>query len=424
MVSRPPSVRRVSTSRPRALVSLSLATFALTTVFAGGGAAVAAESRPDARIIKACVDLDSGQLRIVPKIAQCRPGEKPLRWIRRDEGPRGPRGQQGETGPTGATGATGATGTTGAIGANGATGATGANGATGATGANGATGAAGTTGATGATGATGLTGATGGIGPAGPTGPVGAPGPTGATGATGAPGVVGQIGPVGPTGPPGLIGATGTTGATGATGPAGATGPIGPIGATGPTGAPGQAGVDGRDGANGSGAMLSSSSGLAPSTTTTTLGGIVNTVAVLPISGAGSLSVVPVGDQIDARGPGGVAGLAQPITGNRALTGMTGTFTSSSPVSLVGTTLQLKVQVWTSTTPGGAFTPLPGATCLLAPAVTGVVSVGFVASCTTPGLSIPLANQNQAILVVSSEVQGLDLATNLTGFWSAGLTLS
>ncbi|MFI5428621.1 hypothetical protein [Aeromicrobium sp. UC242_57] len=46
-------------------------------------------------------------------------------------------------------------------------------------------------------------------------------------------------------------------------------------------------------------------------------------------------------------------------------------------------------------------------------------------NCTTTGLSIPITNQTQAILVVRSDVvAGLDTTTTLNGYWSAGLTLS
>jgi hypothetical protein len=59
--------------------------------------------------------------------------------------------------------------------------------------------------------------------------------------------------------------------------------------------------------------MLSSSSGQI-ATTTTGPGGVSSTVAVLPISGAGSVSNVSiVGGTIDAT-TSAVAGLAQPIT--------------------------------------------------------------------------------------------------------------
>lgn len=233
----------VSTALPRTFASLSIAALALTAVVGTGGTAVAAgKTKQDSQLIRACIKLETGKIRIVDKSTSCRRGEARIIWLRGTDPRKGKEGARGATGAKGATGATGLTGATGAAGATGATGAAGATGATGAEGSagtTGATGATGATGLTGATGATGLTGATGGIGPAGPTGANGATGATGAVGATGAAGATGtagDIGPAGATGPTGATGATGPTGATGAAGATGATGATGPAGATGAAG--------------------------------------------------------------------------------------------------------------------------------------------------------------------------------------------
>ncbi|MCR1782866.1 hypothetical protein KVF89_10005 [Nocardioides carbamazepini] len=353
------------TFRPRALTSLSLATLATATLIAAGGAAQAAErAKPDVRVISACFSVKTGKIRIVKNVDRCRRGEDHIRWIRGADRNRGPQGEAGASGASGAVGATGAAGPVGP------------------------------------TGSAGAAGATGGIGPAGPIGPAGA------TGATGAAGTAGGVGPAG---------------ATGAIGPAGATGAVGPAGPTGATGATGDVGPAGPAG---SGAMLSSSSGAAV-TTTTVLGGMGNTVTVLPINGTGSVSGVSiVGGTIDATG-NGIAGLAQPITGDRTLTGIDGYFTNSVAMALIGTTLGLEVQLWTSSTPNNIFAPVPGATCTLGPSLTGILAIGAVADCTTTGLAVPLTNQTQAILVVRADITaGLDMVTALSGYWSAGLKLS
>lgn len=354
----------VPTSRPRALAALSVAALALTTVVGTGGTAVAADkTKQDARVIRACFKEKTGKIRIVDESTSCRRGEARLLWLRGSDSTRGKRGPKGAKGDTGARGAKGATGATGAAGPAGATGAT------------------------------------------GDIGPAGAIGPTGATGAAGAAGAAGDIGPAGPAGAAGPVGPEGPAGPAG---PAGATGSAGPAGPAGPAG---------------SGAMLSSSSGQV-ATTTTVLGGAANTVAVLPISGSGSVSNVSIASgTIDATNSN-VAGLAQPITGNRTLTSINGYFTNTTAMSLIGSTLTARVEVWTSPTPNNAFTPVPGATCTLAPALTGILAMGMVTNCTTTGLSIPITNQTQAILVVRSDVTGLASATTLSGYWSAGLTLS
>ena len=115
-------------------------------------------------LIYACVNNNSGTIKIVSATTTCAYNEIQLVW--NADGVTGATGATGATGSTGATGPTGQTGPTGAAGATGETGPIGPTGATGTSGATGARGATGATGANGATGATGGTGATGATGPA------------------------------------------------------------------------------------------------------------------------------------------------------------------------------------------------------------------------------------------------------------------
>lgn len=119
-------------------------------------------------VIDACVNNNSGELKIVVAGATCPNNWTGLHW--NAQGLTGATGATGATGPQGRSGAIGVTGATGSQGLTGLTGATGATGATGVDGVPGQNGADGATGATGANGATGATGATGLQGPAGPAG--------------------------------------------------------------------------------------------------------------------------------------------------------------------------------------------------------------------------------------------------------------
>ncbi|MCW2832081.1 MAG: BclB C-terminal protein [Nocardioides sp.] len=79
-----------------------------------------------------------------------------------------------------------------------------------------------------------------------------------------------------------------------------------------------------------------------------------------------------------------------------------------------------RVQPWTSSNQSNYFSPVPGATC------TTPVDISFpgsIAHCSATGLSVPLTNQTQAILVVRSENRS-GLPEDLFGYWSAGLQLS
>ena len=163
----------------------------------------------------ACVNNQSGNMRLASSAAACKGPEVFVQWsVQGAIGPTGPQGLKGDTGATGAPGAVGPTGPQGPQGVSGLKGDTGA------------------------------TGAPGAIGPTGPQGVAGLKGDTGATGAAGA------VGPTGPQGPQGVAGLNGANGAVGPTGPAGT---AGAAGAVGPTGPQGPAGADGADGADGAG---------------------------------------------------------------------------------------------------------------------------------------------------------------------------
>jgi len=336
----------------------------------------------------------------------------------------------GITGATGATGATGSVGATGATGA-GVTGATGA-GATGATGSAGATGATGSTGETatataGATGATGTAGATGATGSAGATGATGA-GVTGATGTAGATGATGTAGATGATGA-GVTGATGSAGATGATGSAGVTGATGTAGVTGATGAgvtgaTGTAGVTGATGATGSGAIIPYSSGL-PVAMTTVLGGLLNTSSAVGF-GSSATNISITGGTIDLTGAAGTLlnfAFSVPRTGT--ITSMAAYFSATASVSLVGTTVTITAQLYRSTTPNNTFTAVPGALVTLSPPLTGLIALGTISSGNTTGLSIPVTVGERLLLVFTSTVTaGIDVATTVAGYASAGVTIA
>ncbi|MCA1846995.1 MAG: collagen-like protein [Actinobacteria bacterium] len=164
-----------------------------------GAASWVAASENPTPTIHACVQRDSGQVRIVSANEQCRRAETALEW--NAEGPSGPAG------PAGADGAAGTAGPAGAAGAQ------------------------------------------GNMGLAGPHGDIGPAGATGDTGPAGPQGDVGPQGPQGETGPAGLQGDTGPAGAQGEIGPAGPqgdTGPAGPAGAQGPAGVPGISGWEQR----------------------------------------------------------------------------------------------------------------------------------------------------------------------------------
>ncbi|MXN32863.1 hypothetical protein GRX31_30100 [Delftia sp. CH05] len=253
------------------------------------------------------------------------------------------------------------------------------------------------------------------VGNPGPTGATGATGATGPAGATGAPG---QAGPAGPTGP---IGIQGPAGQTGAQGPIGATGLQGPTGAQGDIGLPGPTGPAGPAGASGGKAIMSSSAkGMA---LTTIAGGLPGNVAVLPMNGYVPAAAMQslIGGNLDLTAQQAADGVPQSFPADGVITGLTAQIQNTSALSLVGTTISLQAQLYTSV--GNVFSPVPGAVCTMAPSYTGILTIGTISSCIVTGLSIPVTSGTRGVFVISANAFGLTLVNTVNVVGGASLVM-
>jgi BclB C-terminal domain-containing protein len=280
----------------------------------------------------------------------------------------------------------------------------GERGLNGATGATGPKGAAGSKGATGAAGPEGKVGA---VGPEGKAGPEGKQGTSGTGG--GSPGPEGKEGPQGPAGPVGLPGLVG---------PVGSQGPAGPVGPVGPQGDPGPAGP-----AGGGSIVYAASSG-EPVVPTTIVNGLSGQVAVLPLDGDQAGSEQLTGGALDLTGGSSQVVPAQTFPTNETIETMT-VFTSTTVAqALVGTTVTVTAQLYTSATPDNTFSPVPGASVTAAPPLTGVVSIGTVSSGMTTGLSIPVTAGTRGVIVISITAFGIGLINTVPMYASASISAS
>ncbi|WP_420973765.1 exosporium glycoprotein BclB-related protein [Bacillus thuringiensis] len=338
-------------------------------------------------------------------------------------GPTGGTGLTGVTGPTGGTGLTGVTGPTGGTGLTGVTGPTGGTGLTGVTGPTGGTGLTGVTGPTGGTGLTGVTGPTGGTGLTGVTGPTGGTGLTGVTGPTGGTGLTGVTGPTGGTGLTGVTGPTGGTGLTGVTGPTGGTGLTGVTGPTGGTGLTGVTGPTGATGPIGNGAIIPFASGL-PISLTTIAGGLAGIPGFIGF-GSSTTGITVLGPTIDLIGGSEISlDYAFSMPDDGVITSISAYFSTTVALSLIGTTITITAQLYSSTIPDNTFTAIPGAVVTLAPPLTGIVALGTISRGKTTGLSIPVTAETRMLLVFSATAAGLSLVSTVTGYASGGIRIS
>ncbi|MGN7412731.1 exosporium glycoprotein BclB-related protein [Paenibacillus sp. SAF-068] len=301
-------------------------------------------------------------------------------------GPAGPAGPQGVPGPQGPAGAAGSQGSVGPAGTPGSAGATGTTGATGAAGSAG--------GATGATGATGSTGAVGAAGVTGATGDPGIAGTAGVTGNTGAAGIAGITGATGVTGAPGITGITGVTGSTGVTG------------------------------ATGSGAIIPFASG-GPAILTTIAGGLVGTTSLIGF-GNSATGVSILGGTIDLTGTvvGPLINFAFSTPRDGVITSIAAYFSTTASLALVGSTVTITAQLFSSPTPDNAFTAVPGAIVTLAPPLTGIIALGSISNGITTGLAIPVTAETRLLLVFSATAAGLTLVNTVVGYASGGVNIT
>ncbi len=245
-------------------------------------------------------------------------------------------------------------------------------------------------------------GSKGSKGDKGSRGPRGHTGPAGEDGAPGPQGEPGATGPAGLNGEPGATGATGVTGATGATGVTGATGATGPAGT------------------GGGGAIIPFASGTTPITLTTIAGGLVGNSSILGFGNA--TTGVQISDgAIDTTTIGSYA-FSAPTDG--IITSFSAYFSTTSALTLVGTTVTITAQLYESSTPNNIFTPVPGAQVTLAPALTGVLSIGTICNGITTGLSIPVSAQSRLMVVFSATAAGVSLINTINGNASAGLSFA
>lgn len=266
-------------------------------------------------------------------------------------------------------------------------------------------------------GPTGATGPTGPMGPQGVTGPQGIQGETGPNGPQGPKGCQGDDGPMGATGPTGADGATGATGADGATGPTGATGADGATGATGATGPTGPTGVAG------TGAIIPFASGL-PVSLTTIAGGLAGIPAFVGF-GSSAQGLTVLGASIDITNASGtLSNFAFQVPRAGIITSFSAFFSTTVGLSLPGSTVAVRAQIYQSATPNNVFSPIAGTLINLTPSLTGIVSIGTLLNGSLTGLNIPVTAQTRLMLVFSATASGLTLLNTVAGYASAGLSIN
>ncbi|WP_310587903.1 exosporium glycoprotein BclB-related protein [Emticicia agri] len=156
---------------------------------------------------------------------------------------------------------------------------------------------------------------------------------------------------------------------------------------------------------------------------TTQSSGLSGTVALVGF-GHSTHGVSLLGGAIDLTGGSGQdINYAFMMPRDGIITSISAYFTNSTAMSLVGTTLTVTAQLYSSPTPDNFFTPVPGAVVNLSPSYTGVLATGSVTNGITTGLFIPVTSQTRLLMVYSITASGISLINTISGYGSAGLSI-
>ncbi|RCR69746.1 exosporium glycoprotein BclB-related protein [Larkinella punicea] len=181
--------------------------------------------------------------------------------------------------------------------------------------------------------------------------------------------------------------------------------------------------VTGATGAPGPGAIIPYASGL-PIDMTTIAGGLVGTSSLIGF-GSSVSGISTTGGTIDLTGAAGTLNnFAFSIPRDGTITSISAYFSNTLALALVGSTLTITAQLYSSTTPDNTFTPIPGAVVTLAPALTGIVALGTTSNGITTGLSIPVTAKTRLLMVYSATATGITLVNMVSGYASGGVTIN
>ncbi len=106
------------------------------------------------------------------------------------------------------------------------------------------------------------------------------------------------------------------------------------------------------------------------------------------------------------------------------ITSIAAYFSLTTAEALVGSTVTVTAQLWSSSTPDNTFTPVPGTLVVLSPQLTGIVALGTISNGIATGLSIPVTAQTRYILVFSTTSAGVSLINTTSGYASGGITIN
>ncbi len=155
----------------------------------------------------------------------------------------------------------------------------------------------------------------------------------------------------------------------------------------------------------------------------TIAGGLAGTPAFIGF-GSSAPGTSILGPTIDLNGASTPVNMAFSVPRDGTITSMSAFFSSTIALSLVGSTVTITAQLYSSTAPDNNFTAIPGAVVTLAPGFTGIVALGSTSNGTANGLAIPVTAGTRLLLVFSATASGSSLINTISGYASAGVNIN
>lgn len=156
---------------------------------------------------------------------------------------------------------------------------------------------------------------------------------------------------------------------------------------------------------------------------TTILGGVAGIPAFVGF-GSSAPGLTVLGTSIDITNPAGtLSNFAFSVPRAGTITDLSAFFSTTIALSLVGSTITVTAQLYSSSTPNNIFSPVPGASVKLAPPLNGTIGIGTQSYGTTSGLSIPVTVGTRLMMVFSASATGLSLINTVVGYASAGVAI-
>ncbi len=157
---------------------------------------------------------------------------------------------------------------------------------------------------------------------------------------------------------------------------------------------------------------------------TTIAGGLAGTPAFVGF-GSSAPGLTVLGSTINITNASGtLSNFAFQVPRDGTITSFCAFFSTTAALSLIGSTVAVRAQIYSSATPNNVFSAIPGTLINLTPSLTGVISIGTLLNGALTGLNIPVTAQTRLMLVFSATASGLTLLNTVAGYASAGLSIN